>query len=235
MGAYLAGLPGGLGTMGAVAERTARSPRPPVRELLSALLRGDEAAALEMAEEALLRTGSRTAVFADLLHPAQAELANLWYLGHVSSTDEGQVAASVRRIVRRLWPTPAIRSAPRGSRCVVAVPRGDPHDLGVTMLVLALQDHGWTTELVGPEGGLAQAVEAVATRRPKLFCLSAGHLPVPDEAERAIAAIRAARVPVLVGGAAFNREPELWRRLGADALGADVRVGVVLARRLCGR
>jgi hypothetical protein len=30
----------------------------------------------------------------------------------------------------------------------------------------------------------------------------------------------------------FNRSADLWRRVGADACGADARVGTVLARRL---
>lgn len=36
----------------------------------------------------------------------------------------------------------------------------------------------------------------------------------------------------LVAGAAFNRRPDLWLRLGAHGLGVDVRTGVLLARRL---
>ena len=43
------------------------------------------------------------------------------------------------------------------------------------------------------------------------------------------------RVPVLVGGAAFNRVPGLWRRLGADGHGVDARVSLVVARKLIGR
>jgi MerR family transcriptional regulator, light-induced transcriptional regulator len=235
VGAYLARSPGGLGSIGTVTERRGGAARPSVPELLAALLRGDEDAAFEMVEWALLETRSRTAVFADLLHPAQTELGNLWYLGRASSADEGRVAAAVRRIVRRLWPTPATRLVPEGSHCVLAVPRDDPHDIGVTMLALALQDHGWTTELVAPARVLADAVEVVAARRPNLLCLSAGHLPAPAQVEQTISAVRAVRVPVLVGGVAFNRAPELWRSVGADGLGTDVRVGVVLARRLCSR
>ncbi|TMC07078.1 MAG: cobalamin B12-binding domain-containing protein [Chloroflexi bacterium] len=207
----------------------------PVRDLIAALLDGDGPAAYELAERVLLETRSRTAVFADLLHPAQAEIGNLWYAGRVSYADEVRAAVHVRRIVERLAPTPAPRPVRRGSRCVLAVPHGDPHDVGLMMLSRALEDHGWSTELVGPARGLADLPEIVLSRRPRLFGLSAALLPPLAQVEQAIAAIRQARVPVLVGGVAFNRRPDLWRRLGADGLGTDVRVGVVLAGRLGGR
>lgn len=215
--------------------RSGSAARFPVRELIGALLEGDGVEAYELAERVLVETRSRTAVFADLLHPAQAEVGNLWYAGRVSYADEVRVAGLVRRIVERLAPTPAARPVRSGSRCVLAVPHGDPHDVGLMMLSRALEDHGWSTELLGPARGITDLPELVAARRPRLFCLSAGVLPALSQVERAIATIKQARVPVLVGGVAFNRRPDLWRRLGADGLGTDVRVGVVLAGRLGGR
>jgi len=214
-----------------------RSPRAllPVRDLIGALLEGDGSGAYELAERVLVETGSRTAVCADMLSLAQAEIGNLWYAGRVSSADEVRVAATVRAIVERLAPTPSARSVRRGSRCVLAVPRGDPHDVGVLMLARALEDHGWVTECVGPTRDLFDLTEVVQDSRPHLFGLSAATLPGLPAVERTIASIRRAGVPVLVGGVAFNRRPDLWRQVGADGLGTDVRVGVVLAGRLRGR
>jgi cobalamin-dependent methionine synthase I len=174
-------------------------------------------------------------VFADLLHPAQVELGNLWYSGHASYTDEVRVAAALRRIVCRLPPTPAARPVRQGLSCLVAVPHGDTHDLGAMMLALALQDHGWSTALAGPVSSLADLAELVVSRPPSLFCLSAAVLPPLPQVVRLVSAIRRARVPVLVGGAAFHRRPDLRGVLDADGLGTDVRVGVVLAHRLAGR
>jgi len=215
--------------------RSGSAARFPVREVIAALLEGDDDDALDVTERVLEKTGSRTAVFADLLHPAQAEIGNLWYTGRVSYTDEVRVAAAVRRVVERLPATPASRPVPRGSCCVLAVPPGDPHDVGLLMLMLALQDHGWTTEVMGPVRSLSDVAEHVVARRPRLFGLSAGTLPPLLQVERAIAAVRQAHVPVLVGGAAFNRRPDLWRRLDAAGLGTDVRVAVVLAQRFAAR
>jgi methanogenic corrinoid protein MtbC1 len=209
--------------------------RLPVRPLVRALLRDDDEAAMDLVLAMLEETGSRTAVFADLLHPAQVEVGNLWYGGHASYTDEVRIAAALRRIVSRLGPTAAARPVRQGSTCVVAVPHGDPHDLGAMMLALALEDHGWSTALLGPAHSLADLAELVVSRPPSLFCLSAAVLPPLPQVERLVSAVRRARVPVLVGGAAFHRRPDLERLVGADGLGTDVRVGVVLAHRLAGR
>ncbi len=206
-----------------------------MRDLIGALLARDDVGAYEVAERMLVETRSRVAVFADLLHAAMTEIGNLWYTGRVSYVDEVQAAALVRRIAGRLAPTPAARRVAPGSCCVLAVPHGDPHDVGLLMLALALQDHGWSTELMGPLHGLGDVAEAVVTRRPRLFGLSAACLPALPELEGAVATIKRAGVPVLVGGVGFNRRPDLWRAIGADGLGTDVRVGVVLAHRLGGR
>jgi methanogenic corrinoid protein MtbC1 len=212
--------------------RSRSAARFPVRELLAALLSGDDEESMNLTFRVLDETRSRTAVFADLLHPAQVEVGNLWYSGHASYAEEVRAAGALGRIVSRLGPTPAAERVPSGSRCVVAVPHGDPHDLGLTMLVLALEDHGWSTEAVGPVRGLGDVADMVAARPPRLFCLSAGELPPQLQVERAVSAVHRAHVPVLVGGAAFNRRPDLWRRVGADGHGTDVRVGVVMASRL---
>lgn len=215
--------------------RPGSAARLPVTELIRCLLSGDDDGAHQLAERVRQETASRTAVFADLLHPAQAEIGNLWYAGHIGVADEVRVAAVVRRIICRLAPTPAARPVARGSRCVLAVPHGDPHDVGLMMLMLALQDHGWATQVIGPLSDLGDVAELVISRRPRLFGLSAGHLPPLRQVERAITAIKRAGVPVLTGGVAFNRRPDLWREVGADGVGTDVRVGVVLAQRLAGR
>jgi methanogenic corrinoid protein MtbC1 len=77
--------------------------------------------------------------------------------------------------------------------------------------------------------GLGELVERV---RPRLVGISAGYLSSTQVLGQVIAGLRAASVPVLVGGAAFHRTSDLWRRVGATAHGADARIGTVLARRL---
>jgi len=201
-----------------------------VPALVEALLRRDEDAALGIAERYVSRVGSRTAVFADLLQPAQAKLAELWYRNEIHSADELRAALIVARLVPGLPATPSIQQAGLEHHCLLVVAKGDGHVLGVWMMGLALLDDGWEVELI-EEASDRDVAFALAARRPRFLGLSSGYLPSSRPVSRLVALARAHRVPVLVGGPAFNRAPELWRQVGADGHAMDSRMGVVLARR----
>ncbi len=206
--------------------------RPPVLPLAEALMQGDVGEACDLAERFLARVGSRVAVFADLLQPAQYQVGEQWYGGRIGIDEEHRAALVLERLVAMLPATPGRRRVPRGSRCLLTVPPGERHTLGLGMLALAMQDEGWDVELLDPDcqaGDLPALVERV---RPRLVGISAGHLPSVQGLAHVVEAIREQSVPVLVGGAAFNRTDDLWRRVGASACGADARIGIVLARRL---
>jgi methanogenic corrinoid protein MtbC1 len=109
---------------------------------------------------------------------------------------------------------------------------GERHTIGLGMFAVALEDEGWEVELLDHDCQPEDLPNLVERARPRLVCMSAGYLPPAHRMAQVIGAIRALSVPVLVGGAAFNRVGDLWRRVGASAYGADPRIGTVLARRL---
>jgi methanogenic corrinoid protein MtbC1 len=218
---------------GAVAvPATWRGRRPPVRQLAESMLRGDAGEARNLAQQFLARVGSRVAVFADLVQPAQYEIGDLWYRGHICIDDEHRAAQVLDRLVRMLPPTPSPSPVARGTRCLLSVLPGEQHTVGLSMFALALEDEGWEVELMDHECDPEDLPSLVERTRPRLVGISAGYLPSAHRMAQVVAAIRALSVPVLVGGAAFNRTGDLGRRVGASAHGADPRIGAVLARRL---
>jgi len=218
---------------GAIAPRTSwRGRRPPVRSLAEVLLHGDVGEAGDLAERFLARVGSRAAVFADLVQPAQYEVGDLWYRGQIGIGDEHRAADMVERLVGMLPPTPCRSPVPAGARCLLTVMPGERHTVGLSMFALVLEDEGWEVELLDHECEPEDLVGLVERARPRLVGLSAGYLPAPQRVGQVVGAIRDLSVPVLVGGAAFNRAGDLWRRVGASAHGPDPRIGAVLARRL---
>jgi MerR family transcriptional regulator, light-induced transcriptional regulator len=208
-----------------------RGRRPPVRPLVDAMMNGDLREARELSEQFLGRAGSRVAVFADLLQPAQYEIGDMWYRGHIGIEDEHRAAVVLERLVGLLPPTPVRPPVPSGSRCLLAVLPGESHTLGLRMLAHALEDEGWRVDLVAGDGA-RDLLGEVDRSRPRLVGISAGYLPETRTLAQVVAAIRQRSLPVLVGGAAFNRVTDLWRRVGASGHGADARIGAVLARRL---
>jgi 5-methyltetrahydrofolate--homocysteine methyltransferase len=218
---------------GAIATGTTwRGRRPPVRQLAEAMLRGDAGTAGDLAEQFLARVGSRLAVFADLVQPAQSEVGDLWYRGQICIDDERRAACVLERLVGTLPPTPSRCRVPAGTRCLLTVLPGERHTLGLGMFALALQDEGWEVELLDNDCEPEDVPDLVQRTRPRLVGLSAGYLPSVQRMAQVVGAIRALSVPVLVGGAAFNRAGDLWQRIGASAYGPDPRIGTVLARRL---
>jgi len=210
-----------------------RSVRAPVRAFLDALLHEDRAAAFRIADEQLAILGSRAAVFAELIHPAQYEIGELWYRGEIGIDVEHRGTVIVEAIVERL--PPAAATAANGRRCVVAAAGLEEHVVGLHMLAAALRDDGWEVTMLGRRTPEKQLLEAVDRIKPRLVCISAGYLLELAPLKRTVAQIKARGIPVLVGGAAFNRSDGLAERVGADAHGQDVRVALTLARRLGGK
>lgn len=183
-----------------------------------------------LAMEHLRATGSRLAVFADLLHPGQERLAELWYASRIGHASEARAADIVLAVTRRLPPTPTTTPVPRGSCCLLTALPGERHTLGVEMLRAALEDDGWSVEMALGEP-LAPLLERVAAARPRFVGVTAGWLATPAQLGMVVQGVQARGTPVLVGGHAFSRTSDLWRRLGAAGRAADLRVGLMLARR----
>ena len=86
--------------------------------------------------------------------------------------------------------------------------------------------------MLGGRTPATDLTEMVRKVRPRFVGLSAGYLPQPASLKATIEDLKKLRVPVLVGGPAFNRNASLWSRVGADGHGTDVRVAVALAQRI---
>lgn len=212
-----------------------RTERPQVPALVDALLRNDHTEACALVGSHLERAGSRMAVCADLLQPSMQAIAELWYQGRIGSAEEVQAASVVASAFAHLPATPASNPVPPGTRCVLTTLSHEDHVLGVCMVAKALEDGGWTVDLVLSPSRGQPVTDLVFDRRPRFVGLSVGSAVSRLELERTVTAVTAAGVPVLVGGSAFNRAPHLWRYIGATAHAADARVGVVLARRFAPR
>ena len=185
-----------------------------------------------MALDFLAKTGSRAAVFTDLLAASQQQVADRWHVGTATSRDEYRISVAIASTMAVL---PPARHAPSSDTAcaLLATMAPERHDLGMRLVAMALEDDGWDVE-VAPAIGLEELVDAVGRNRVDLVGLSStyDHGGIRPQLASAVAALHAVNVPVILGGLACIRAPRLAEEVGADAMGEDARVAVILARRL---
>lgn len=110
----------------------------------------------------------------------------------------------------------------QGPRLVAACPAGEQHELGLLQFALAAAGQGYRLVLLGADVPAAEIAAAVRMAAARAVVLSLSLHAEPDTWTHQVATLVALTpVPVLVGGAAAERWPQLIRAAGARVLGTD--------------
>jgi methylmalonyl-CoA mutase cobalamin-binding domain/chain len=209
--------------------------RAPVSEFVKAALEGDVLMASAVAVDFMREKGSRATVIADLFDGAQKWIGDMWHVGQATSADEYRVASAIAAAVRALPNPPSERATSGRGRILVATLAGERHHLGLVLASVAFADDGWEVhtamevernELVRRAVSTGAAVVGISVTYPTHF--------MRMELPAVVRALQSAGLRVLLGGAAFVRQPALADAAGADALAPDARTGLIIARRLLG-
>lgn len=209
---------------------------PPLHlEYYERLRQFDRHGALALADEFIARTGDVEGLYVDVLVPAMVHAGREWELDRISVAHEHYISEVTRELIRRigsrLW-VPA-----EGPVAVACCAPGERHVLGLMMVCDMLRVAGFEVHSLG-EGAPIEAVrDYVREVEADFLCLSCAlvtHLP---EVRELIDAARQARpgLVVLVGGRAFEGDPERALSLGADHFASDVREVRQLLPRVLGR
>jgi methanogenic corrinoid protein MtbC1 len=101
-----------------------------------------------------------------------------------------------------------------------------------------LEMEGWKAVFLGSNLSLQDILQAARDHRPAVLALSATMAYNVDSAARLVRLTRESQklqsVAILVGGQAFHRDPELWKRTGADGYAANADEAVEEAFRIAG-
>jgi MerR family transcriptional regulator, light-induced transcriptional regulator len=205
------------------------------RRYLDFLLRGERQAAHELVQDAIGSGMSIREVWLRLFQDAQYEIGRLWQANQISVAQEHYCTAATQIIMSRFYDQ--VFSAPRRGRALVtACAPGEIHEIGMRMVGDFFEMEGWDTHHLGANTPAAALVDFVAQRRPDLLGLSATmtcHLEAVAAMVRELRENQETRgVHVLVGGHAFNSEPDLWRDIGADGYAGDAAGALAAADRL---
>jgi MerR family transcriptional regulator, light-induced transcriptional regulator len=203
---------------------------------LDAILSGNRNAAYDVALEAVESGLSVPDVYMELLQFAHYEVGRLWESNVISVATEHIATAVTQGVLARLYALLPAATTFRGDAIVTGV-EGELHQLGANMVADVIESDGWNVRFLGcqvPHGDVLQLVES---SRPSLVGISATMKFSIPRVAKLIAHIRALGgkdTTILVGGGAFRNEHELWREIGADGFGGDLREALALVRTLSG-
>ncbi|MEX0891150.1 MAG: cobalamin-dependent protein [Gemmatimonadota bacterium] len=197
---------------------------------LQAVLAGQRGAALTVAFESLVAGAAVPEVYESILQPVQYEVGRLWEQNVISVATEHMATAITQYVMAQLYARIDMPAASRGNAIVTGV-QGELHQIGGNMVADMLEADGWNMRFLGTHLPHAAVLSAIEDHRPSLLGISATvlrNLPaVADLIEQTRRHFGA--VAILVGGGAFRSSPEMWREIGADGFGHNIRHAVAVA------
>lgn len=204
---------------GAPGSLTAANPRLPaqgvrstasiVDELIGTLLAYDETQAETILNEAFA-LHAVDVVAEEVVAPTLVEIGERWHRGEVSVVQEHFATAFLRRRLTALFH--AYDQPGKGPLAVTGSAPGEWHDVGILLVSLALRRRGWRVIFLGQNVPVDQLIEQVRTLQPAAICVSAAtrdSAVALTQLSAAVAALPEPRPKLLLGGRAFNVQPEL--------------------------
>ena len=182
---------------------------------------------------------SLTAVYLDLLAPAARRLGAMWSDDEVAYSDVTIALGRLQHLIRDLgWKIPPTKGRPGAGRKALFAPApGEQHIFGLIMVEDQFRRAGWRTWLETH----AEPDELVRIASQHSFDVVGFSLGNADLADRLAVSIRQIRaksksrnVVILVGGNALEKDPLIFKTLGADATASDGFQALTIAgERLC--
>jgi len=202
-------------------------------QYLQLALEGQSSAAIKLLLNAVQEGLDVKRAYLDVLLPAQREIGRLWHANEASVAEEHIVTATTRAAMAVLVNTSKPAPANGGTMLAACVP-GNAHDLGVAALTDLFQLAGWRTVYLGadvPINDLPASVENFQADLVVLGSTLSTHLRPAAEAIKKLRALLDRPIGILVGGAAFDEVPTMWKRLGADAYAGDFEAALEFGAR----
>ena len=208
-------------------------PAEPGRAFEFALLSTDDVAARREFAAAAEREGTFAAM-ETLVVPALQHIGDAWEAGELALAQLYLAGRIAEEVVTAALPatSPFFAGVPPMAIAVLE----DHHVLGKRLVLSALRAAGYGVTDYGRGVGVDDLVARCAADRPRILLVSTLMLPsalrVRDLATGLDAL--AERPALIVGGAPFRLDPELWREVGADAGGRNSADAIALVRRFLG-
>ena len=201
-----------------------RSDAPWDERLEARMIAGDVAGAWSVVEAALAAGAEPKDIYVNVLAPALASIGEKWRNGDVDVAEEHLASAVATRIIGRMGPRFARRGRPKGT-IVTAMPPGERHGFGLSMLADVFRGAGYSVLDLGPDTPIPSLLASVGHLEGELsaICISVAFDELVDVAGEMVSAVKqeiGPGVPVLVGGRGIESEA-VAESMGADGFAHD--------------
>jgi methanogenic corrinoid protein MtbC1 len=174
---------------------------------------------------------ARLEVVERLIVPSLERIGDLWESGEVSLSQVYMSGRMCEEMVEAMLPPSHPRRVDQPPMAIAVL--DDYHLLGKRMVCSVLRASGYELEDYGTVDG-ETLVSRVVRDDIAVLLISVLMLPSALQIKDVRARLEQAgcRPRILVGGAPFRFDTELWRYVGADAMAATAAEGVAAVRRL---
>lgn len=198
----------------------------------AALRQGNETAARAVVEQLRTMGIAPSTIYYDVFAPSMITIGELWEANELTVAEEHLATEITHRLIGLLSPSfsQPRTEAERGS-VVLGCVEGERHVLGLRMLADLFRQQGWRVLFLGADVPNGDWIRLALRVNANLVAISAGAERLLPRVEALISELRTTlpHVEIVVGGAVFGRNPELWRQVGATLYHPDPQAVVTLA------
>jgi methanogenic corrinoid protein MtbC1 len=204
---------------------------------LQKVLSGDTSGGIREVADAVAGGLPVTTAYLQVLLPAEREVGRLWHSAQVSVAEEHLVTFAVQRAMAVLMHQ-APPARPNGRTAVIAAVAKNAHDIGLRATADLYQLAGWRSIFLGADVPEEDLPGMLGYFDADVLLLGVSLAPQLPRASQAIELLRERcerRVQIIVGGAAIDEAPDVWKTLGADGYAADLATVEQLGAHLAGQ
>jgi MerR family transcriptional regulator, light-induced transcriptional regulator len=205
---------------------------PLAHQYLQALLRGERHIASRLVLDAVEDGASVKDVYLAVFQPAQREVGRLWQINRISVAQEHYCTAATQLIMSQLYPK-LFEGERTGPTLVMTSAAGELHEIGARMVADFFEMDGWNTFYTGANTPPDSVIRLLVDQQAAVLGISATITSNVGAVEALVRGVRdhpeCGPVKILVGGYPFNRDAELWRKVGADGSGRDAQEAITQA------
>ena len=205
------------------------------KEYLQLLLTGDRHRACRLVWDCAESGTDVRDIYLYVFQSCQYEIGRLWQLNKITVAQEHYCTAATQLIMAQFYPR-IFNGVKNGYGFMAASVAGELHELGPRMVCDFLELAGWDTHYLGANTPTEGILQMVRDRHPHILGVSATLSLHVREVQKLIAAVRSSEhckgTKLLVGGAAFNNQKDLWRQIGADGNALNAAESVQIAEKI---